>query len=51
MEPQFKDYPGTNNVDMQGPSAGQIAGQWVRIQSDDASQVPKNVTDIRDFLK
>ena len=33
IDPQYKHYPGTNNVDSQGPSAGQIAGAWLDLDS------------------
>lgn len=31
--PEFENYPGTNNVDSQGASAGQAAGDWITLKS------------------
>lgn len=33
MNPKFKHYAGTNNVDMQGPTAGQNAGEWLDLST------------------
>ena len=33
MEPEYQYYPGTNNVDSQGPSAGQAAGMWLDLDT------------------